>query len=85
VILAERGKQEQEAGCRSRLIALVTSDGNQLALLLLLLLLLPLPLALSHFAATTSLSAITCFGCAPIKRSINFPSLKINIVGMLAI
>lgn len=30
-------------------------------------------------------SAIACFGCTPMRRSMSFPSLKMSMVGMLAI
>ena len=39
----------------------------------------------ANLDATRRRSAIVCFGCAPIRRSISFPSLKMSIVGMLEI
>ena len=37
------------------------------------------------YAARASLCSIACLGCAPMIRSINLPSLKMSMVGMLAI
>ena len=39
----------------------------------------------ANLDATRRRSAIVCFGWAPIRRSMSFPSLKMSIVGMLEI